>query len=76
MILKGRGFRGGSDEKMRRMWFGLEIDVVGLPPLVRSDLKTSDQYCIGPVLRRKSTNVELVPCRNSTNVEITNVGPA
>jgi len=33
--LKGRGFRGGSDEKMRRMWFGLEIDVVGLPPLVR-----------------------------------------
>ena len=34
IILKGRGFRGGSDEKMRRMWFGLEIDVVGLPPLV------------------------------------------
>ena len=32
-ILKGRGFRGGSDEKMRRMWVGLEIDVVGLPPL-------------------------------------------
>jgi len=32
--LKGRGFRGGSDEKMRRMWFGLEIDVVGLPPHV------------------------------------------
>ena len=23
----------GSDEKMMRMWFGLEIDVVGLPPL-------------------------------------------
>jgi len=34
MILKGRGFRCGSDEKMMRMWFGLEIDVVGLPPLV------------------------------------------
>ena len=34
IILKERGFRGGSDEKMRRMWFGLEIDVVGLPPLV------------------------------------------
>ena len=33
IILKGRGFRGGSDEKMRRMWFGLGIDVVGLPPL-------------------------------------------
>ena len=35
IILKGRGFRGGSDEKMRRMWFGLEIDVVGLPPLAQ-----------------------------------------
>jgi len=33
-ILKGRGYRGGSDEKMMRMWFGLEIDVIGLPPLV------------------------------------------
>ena len=31
-MLKGRGFRGGLDEKMMRMWFGLEIDVVGLPP--------------------------------------------
>ena len=35
IILKGRGFRGDSDEKMWRMWFGLEIDVVGLPPLAR-----------------------------------------
>ena len=33
IIFKGRGFRGGSDEKIRRMWLGLEIDVVGLPPL-------------------------------------------
>ena len=33
IILKGRGFRCGSDEKMMRTWFGLEIDVVGLPPL-------------------------------------------
>ena len=33
IILKGRGFRCGSDEKMMRMWFELEIDVVGLPPL-------------------------------------------
>ena len=32
-MLKGRGFRRGSEEKMMRMWFGLEIDVVGLPPL-------------------------------------------
>ena len=27
-----RGFRGGSDEKMRRMWLGREIVVAGLPP--------------------------------------------
>ena len=33
IILKGRGFQCGSDEKMMRMWFGLEIDVVGLPTL-------------------------------------------
>ena len=32
IILKGRGFRCGSDEKMMRMWFWLEIDVVGLRP--------------------------------------------
>ena len=32
--MKGRGFRCGSDEKMMRMWFGQEIDVDGLPPLV------------------------------------------
>ena len=36
IILKGRVFRCGSDEKMMRMWFGLEIDVVGLPPLVHN----------------------------------------
>ena len=33
-MMKGRGFRGGSDEKMRIMWLGLEIVVVGLPPLL------------------------------------------
>ena len=27
-----RGFRGGSDKKMRRMWLGREIFVVCLPP--------------------------------------------
>ena len=37
IILKGRGFRCGSDEKMMRMWFGLEIDVVGLPPLPQQE---------------------------------------
>jgi len=34
IILKGRGFRGGTDEKMRRMWLGREFVVVGLLPLV------------------------------------------
>ena len=38
-ILKGQGFRGGSDEKMRRMWLGLGIAVVGLPPLVMPSLQ-------------------------------------
>ena len=33
IIFEGRGFWCGSDEKMRRMWLGLEIVVVGLPPL-------------------------------------------
>ena len=33
IFLKGLGFRGGLDKKMRRMWFGLGIVVVGLPPL-------------------------------------------
>ena len=31
--IKGRGFRSGSDEEMRRMWLGREIVVVGLPSL-------------------------------------------
>ena len=42
MILKGRGFQGGSDEKIRRMWLGSEIVVVGLPPLFRTN--TSQSY--------------------------------
>ena len=29
-------FRGGSDEKMGRMWLGLGIVLVGLPPLSKS----------------------------------------
>ena len=41
-ISEGRGFRGGSDEKMRRMWLGQEIDVAGLPPLVH----LSNKYII------------------------------
>ena len=34
IIFEGREFRCGSDEKRRRMWLGLGIVVVGLPPLV------------------------------------------
>ena len=41
-ILVGQGFRGGSDEKMRRMWLGQEIVVVGLPPLVIEDFNTPE----------------------------------
>jgi len=38
IILEGRGFRGGLDEKMRRMWLGLVIVVGGLPPLTAGHL--------------------------------------
>ena len=33
IIIEGPGFRGSSDEKMRRLWLGREIVLVGLPPL-------------------------------------------
>ena len=36
IILEGRGFRGGSDEKMKRMWLRLEIAVAGLLPSLPS----------------------------------------
>ena len=36
IIKEGRGFRGGLDEKMRIMWFGREVVVAGLPPLVHT----------------------------------------
>ena len=35
IFLKRWGFRGGSNEKIRRMWLGLGIVVVGIPPLVQ-----------------------------------------
>ena len=31
--MKELGFRGGSDEKMSRLWLGRKNVVVGLPPL-------------------------------------------
>ena len=38
--LEGRGFRGSSDEKIRRMWLGREIVGAGHPPLVKPLMKT------------------------------------
>ena len=32
-MLEGQGFRGGSDDKMRIVWLGIEIGVAGLRPL-------------------------------------------
>ena len=51
IILEGRGFRGGSDKKMRRMWLGIEIAVAGLPPLLCSplSLKVKNRILIGAV---------------------------
>ena len=46
-MVEGRGFRGGSDEKMRRMWLGLEIDVVGLPPLTQHSARNNLQLRAG-----------------------------
>ena len=36
VVFLGRGFRGGSDEKIRIMWLGREIVVARPPPLVAS----------------------------------------
>ena len=48
---EGRGFRCGSDKKMRRMWLGLGIVVVERPKLIKLYLKKSwfqseMEYCI------------------------------
>ena len=34
-MIEGLGFRGGSDEKMKRMWLGRETVVAGLFPLIQ-----------------------------------------
>ena len=39
------GHKGGSDEKMRRMWLGREIDVAGLPPLAEIYSLYQDSAC-------------------------------
>ena len=38
-LLEELGFRGGFDEKMIRMWLGIEIVMVDLPPLFKSTYK-------------------------------------
>ena len=43
IILEGQGFRGGSDEKMRRMWPWREIVVVGHPFFVYLSTYLIDQ---------------------------------
>ena len=45
--MEGRGFRGGSDEKMRRMWLGREIVVAGLSPLVKQPINKLKLYNSG-----------------------------
>ena len=54
IYIEGRGFRGGSDEKMRRMWLGLEIVVAGLPPLAQ--LMRNLLYVLLPWICLKSVN--------------------
>ena len=46
------GFRGGLDEKMRRMWFGREVVVAGLPPLItlKLDMEYEGKIFAGTVL--------------------------
>ena len=43
-----KGFRGGSEEKMRRMWLGLEIVMASLSPLIKKlNLKSKKNiFCV------------------------------
>jgi len=45
IINQGRGFRGGSDEKMRRMWLGREVVVADLPPLPGTAISHALNLC-------------------------------
>ena len=55
ILLKGRGFRCGSDEKLMRMCFGLEIDVVALPPLIGGSLEITHKFHLPIIPRPKTT---------------------
>ena len=47
IIIEGRGFQGGSDEKMR-MWLGREVVVAGLPQLNVQNYKKDIFFKIKP----------------------------
>ena len=68
MIIKGRGFRGGSDEKMRRMWLGLEIVVAGLDTCSSSDFtsKLLDQSMPWLYLNKLRIGVSFINAVNLT----------
>ena len=34
ILIEGQGFRGGSDDKMRKMWLRFEIVVARRPPVI------------------------------------------
>ena len=63
IILKGRGFRGGSDEKMRRMWLGREIVVVSHPALLQLCLETL-------IFLKKSIPLNLVILNLAKNIPL------
>ena len=57
ITLKGRGSRCGLDEKMMRMWFGLEIDVVGFPPLLLMNKQIYNSYIFFLTLLKQRRNL-------------------
>ena len=66
IIIEGRGFQGGSVEKMRGMWLGREIVVAGLPPLMLKHDMT---------LFKVTAHLKRVACpiHNVGNCEIKNI---
>ena len=64
--MKGREFRGGSDEKMKKMWLGLGIVEVGLPPLTQSTTLFILQwvvYVISDGIMRKALTLHFLSLR-------------
>ena len=73
IILKGRGFRCVSDEKMMRMWFGLEIDVVGLPPLVTLAMITLFYYKCGKFSHENSHHSFLIVLNQNSRQKFSSI---